>query len=255
MIAALRTRLLALKAWLLDSGRWLAANPASLAVVVVAGGLGSGAGVPAANEMYTYMWRDPNFCNDCHVHDYANERWEHSVHGKLTTCHDCHRVAIRHYPLNLIVTLFDTPQKPEDIPKAEVGMVVCEQCHLKSGEEEPLTGPMTDDLRHLVAKVDDSPLHKVHLEAKGRKPSNYHGGTGAELERPSELDADRTVVCLDCHGGDRLRVHRFVADSSDCEQCHAGIRPKDEAGHELECLDCHARGFEGATTPETAEAR
>lgn len=249
------------RAWLSDNRAWLLAHPVVLAMVVVAGVGGGVAGVPAGDEMYMYMWRDPNFCNDCHVHDYANERWSKSVHGRLTTCHDCHRVAIRHYPLNLWVTLFDTPEKPEDIPLAEVQMVVCEQCHLHAGEEEELTGPMTPALRARVPKIDESPLHKAHIHAKQRLPSTYEGGKAGSVDEhpPLELDEGRTVVCLDCHGGSRLNVHRFVADSSACEGCHEGIRPQDGSGRDLECLDCHARGFEGATSPaesatEPAEA-
>ncbi len=238
-----------LLAWLKDTRVWLFAHPVILVMVVLSGAAGGAAGVPAGDQMYMYMWRDPRFCDDCHVHDYANERWAASVHGKLTTCHDCHRVAIRHYPLNLVVTLFDTPKKPEDIPLAEVAMVVCEQCHISEGEEEPLTGPMTAELRALVPKVDNSPLHKAHLHAKTRKPSAYKGGTG-EVEEHRETDPDRFVVCLDCHGGSRLNVHRFVAVSEECEVCHEGIRPKDESGRNLECLDCHARGFEGTANAQ-----
>ncbi|GDX80537.1 hypothetical protein LBMAG42_23480 [Deltaproteobacteria bacterium] len=232
---------------MLDSGKWLLAKPLALGLVLMAAVAGGVAGVPAGDEMYMYMWRDPNFCNDCHVHDYANERWADSVHGQLTTCHDCHRVAIRHYPVNLYVTLFATPEVPEDIPTAEVQMVVCEQCHLRSAEQEPLTGPMTDELRVQIPKVDESPLHKLHLAAKKRMPSPYQGGTGEEPPVQTELDGERAVVCLDCHGGDRLDVHRFVAQSSMCEECHEGIRPKDKGGQPLECLDCHARGFGGST--------
>jgi hypothetical protein len=40
-------------------------------------------------------------------------------------------------------------------------------------------------------------------------------------------------------------VHRFTATSEDCETCHKNIRPSDENGRSLSCLDCHARGFLG----------
>lgn len=234
--------------WLRVNWGWLLTHPTSLAIVVASAIAGGAAGEPVADQMYTYMWRDARFCDDCHVHDWANENWAHSVHGKLTTCHDCHRVPIRHYPLNLVVTLFDTPKTPEDIPKAEVAMVVCEQCHSAQGEEEPLTGPMPESVRQLVPKIDTSPLHRAHLDAKQRRPSTYHGGTEAPSE-PNNPDEPGAIGCLDCHGGEDMRVHRFVADSSDCESCHKGIRPKDESGQGLECLDCHARGFEGKTKP------
>jgi len=121
--------------------------------------------------------------------------------------------------------------------------------------EEPLTGPMPESVRTLVPRVDNSPLHKAHLNAKERMPSVYQGGrthTDAPEDNLNAAGAREglaigAIVCLDCHGGARLEVHRFVATSEDCEQCHEDIRPKDESGQGLDCLDCHAQGFEGRT--------
>ncbi len=253
-------RIRSIIAYLQGTRVWLFAHPASLGVVVGALLCGSLAGLPAGDEMFTYMWADPRFCDDCHVHDYANKAWARSVHGQLTTCHDCHRVPIRHYPKNLVLALFDRPQTPEDIPRPEVKMVICEQCHLKSGAEEPLTGPMPDNLRGLVVRVDDSPLHKLHLGAKGRTPSLYEGGK-PETEHPAPAEAagspeevaEGKIECLDCHGGLHLEVHRFTATSEACVACHEGIRPADESGRGLSCLDCHARGFLGGSTVAVAE--
>jgi hypothetical protein len=215
---------------------WLLANPASAAVVGVSLLGGSLAGVPVANQAYTYMWRDPDFCADCHVHDYANEAWAHSVHSRLTTCHDCHEVPIHHYPINLYRMVFDRPRTPEDIPPADVGIVLCEQCHT-GGQDKPLTGPLTTELRAQVVHIDDSPLHRVHLDAKNRRPSTYQGG------HPDE-PAGR-IECLDCHGGADRQVHRFTSTSEECEACHQDLRPADESGRSMNCIDCHARGFVG----------
>ena len=248
--------ILGLVTYLQGTRVWLFAHPASLGTVAGALVFGSLAGLPAGEKMYDYMWADPRFCDDCHVHDYANEAWANGVHGRLTTCHDCHRVPIRHYPKNLYLAVFDRPQTPEDIPRPEVGVVICEQCHLESGAVEPLTGPMPDDLRRLLVRVDDSPLHTLHLESKTREPTVYQGGKPASshgagpqgVESPAGAGAEHGegeagIVCLDCHGGLHLDVHRFTATSTACETCHEGIRPADESGRPLSCLDCHATGF------------
>ncbi|MDP2310684.1 MAG: hypothetical protein Q8P18_32000 [Pseudomonadota bacterium] len=223
----MRARLRAVFAWMRSTRAWLVLNPLSLALVAFALAGGGAAGVPVGDGMYTYMWQDARFCDDCHVHDYANEAWERSAHSRLTTCHDCHRVPIRHYPSNLYLALFDRPQVPEDIPQPDVGVVICEQCHSDAGDEEPLTGPLPEDLRALVVKVDGSPLHRVHLDAKA-------GESGP-------------IECLDCHGGRHLEVHRFTATSEACVACHDGVRPEDESGRTLSCLDCHQTGFLGRT--------
>lgn len=257
----MRARIRSIIAYVLSTRVWLFAHPASLGVVIGALLSGSLAGLPAGDTMFRYMWADPRFCDDCHVHDYANQAWERSVHGQLTTCHDCHRVPIRHYPKNLVLALFDRPAGPDDIPRPEVTMVICEQCHSVSGAEEPLTGPMPEELRVQVVRVDDSPLHKLHLNAKSRVPSLYQGGkpdevhtaaTGeGEAEAHGEAASDK-IECLDCHGGLHLKVHRFTATPDACESCHKGITPSDESGRSLSCLDCHARGFLGNTELEAA---
>lgn len=245
---ALMRRLLA---WVRATRDFLRGQPAALLVVLAAALTGVGAGVPTGQTMYTYMWADPDFCATCHVHDYANTAWSRSVHAQLTTCHDCHRVPIRHYPRNLALTLFDRPQTPEDVPSAEVGAVLCEQCHAEEGGHHPLTGPMPAELRPVVPKIDASPLHRVHLDALERAPSRYQGGPDPDAPKPvsaghveaAELGERSAIECLDCHGGRDLSVHTFDADARDCVTCHEGITPKDETGAELSCLDCHGSGF------------
>lgn len=231
--------------WLRSTAVWLLGHPISLGTVFVGLLGGSLAGLPAGDALYTYMWRDPGFCDDCHVHDYANDAWAVSEHGQLTTCHDCHRVPIRHYPKNLYLALFNRPTVPEDIPRPEVGVVICEQCHAAAGEREELTGPLPERLRGLVVKVDESPLHRLHLEAKSRVPEAYGGGKEGQ-------HAPTGIVCLDCHGGLDLDVHRFTANSDGCEACHEGIRPEDESGRTLSCLDCHEQGFLGRSAHASA---
>jgi len=238
-----------LLSWFRDTGRFLASHPGPLALVVTGllGGVISG--LPVGDAMFTYMWRNPSFCDDCHVHDFANEACFRSVHGGVTTCHDCHKVPVRHYPRNLWVTVFDTHETRSDIPTPHLPLVVCGQCHLSTQEEEPLTGPLTDEDRKHVVKIDDAPLHRAHLDAKQRKPSGYHGGTdqppranrsGAEDEPDPTAGA---ITCLDCHGSDEGEAHQFTATRNDCVSCHGELElPK---GHltTVDCTQCHLEGF------------
>lgn len=262
--------------WLKDSARFLWAQPARLAVVLLFGAAGALAGVPVGDAGLNYMWRDARFCDDCHVHDYANEAWARSVHADLTTCHDCHLVPIRHYPRNLWVTVFATPQGPEDIHRPEVETVICERCHSVHTDEEELTGPMAQPVRKQVVKIDESPLHRVHLDAKSRTPARYlggdgihgdakgeHGGSegghapaeGAPAEGGGHGGAANTgpISCMDCHGAEENRAHRFQAGNENCLSCHEG---QDLVGvgrlEQLACRECHFQGFLGATKVATA---
>jgi hypothetical protein len=213
-----------LLAWPGDAARFLLGNPVALALSaggLVAGGL---AGWPVGDAAYTYMWRDPGMCDDCHVHDYANEAWGRSVHASLTTCHDCHHVPVRHYPRNLYMMVFDKPQGAEDIHTPDVETVICATCHTAGGAHGDPSGPMTAATRDRVVKIDDSPLHRVHLDAEREEP----------------------IACLDCHGGAEHAPHRFEPTTSNCLECHAENELSGSRLATVDCRDCHGVQFLGA---------
>lgn len=243
--------------WLADTRAWLGEHPARAAVVAGALAAGGVAGVPVEEKAFDYVWRDPSFCDDCHVHDYANRAYDASVHAGLTTCHDCHLVPISHYPRNLWGALFARPQGPEDIHRPEVASVICTQCHSAETDDAPLTGPMPDAVRARVVKVDASPLHRVHLESKERRPSTSRGGS----EPPARADAGTLVApfdapswdagaigCIDCHGSDPNRAHQFTATRDNCLACHGDLQVHTGRLADLDCRQCHLSGFVAPAT-------
>lgn len=235
---------------------FLKAHPAHMVAVVGALAAGSLAGLPVADEAYTYLWADYRFCDDCHVHDYANQAYERSVHFGMTTCHDCHLVPIRHYPRNLYVTVFDPPQSADDIHRPDVQNVICTRCHSAQTDDEPLTGPMPEEVRRTVVKIDDSPMHRLHLQSKTRDPGVYRGGGkphGQGEEHTTEhaihgvvadWDAGQ-ITCMDCHGAESNRAHTFDANTANCVACHEGVAPEGTPIAALECRECHFSGFAG----------
>ena len=226
--------------WPGDTWRFLRAEPVRMGVVVAMFVVGGLAGMPFGEDLYRYTWADSRFCDDCHVHDYANEAWARSVHSELTTCHDCHRVPISHYPHNLWLAAFDRPERG-DIERPGIESVICEQCHADSGSEEVLTGPMSAALRREIVHIDRSPLHTLHLESEGRDPGSYRGAGGAA----DEDSGARTITCLDCHGSERGEAHQFVATPGVCEECHENQVLGGARGAMISCRDCHFAGFLG----------
>jgi hypothetical protein len=226
-----------MKRWLADVREHLKARPARVAAVGGALAVGMALGVPFEEAAFTYTWVDPAFCNDCHVHDYANEAYDRSVHAGLTTCHDCHLVPIRHYPRNLWLMLTDPPQGPEDIHAPEVEAVVCAQCHAEGGDHGPLTGPMGESVRKLTVKIDGSELHMRHLNAESRDPGAARGGDGSA--------GDGDITCMDCHGAESNRAHAFAATSENCLSCHKELDHGTHGMERLECRECHFQGFVG----------
>jgi len=230
----------------LESLAWLRAHPVSALVVLAAFVAGSISGAPAGEQLFRYTWTDADFCDDCHVHDYANEAWARSVHAGLTTCHDCHRVPIRHYPKNLWTTVFDPPEGEEDIHPPDVANVVCEQCHAEAGLDEVLTGPMRQDVRRRIVKIDDSPGHRRHLDSETRHPGAYRGG-----DEPDSR-SEEPITCMDCHGAESNRAHRFESSSKNCVECHEDQEMM--AGKPLNCRECHFEEFLGGLPAGDAAA-
>lgn len=247
--------------YLFDTVRFVGSSPARVLLVLVAFSAGAVAGYPVEEKAFDYMWADYRFCDDCHVHDYANEAYERSVHFGLTTCHDCHLVPIRHYPWNLYRKIFDPPQTEADITRPHVSTLICTRCHSAEADDEPLTGPMPESIRQRVVKIDHSPLHKAHLGSKKRTPGAYQGGKenpeadheikeraahsvdGHGTIRPS-WDAGE-IMCMDCHGSVNNRAHRFEATRDNCLACHEGVKMPDPRLSQLECRECHYEGFIG----------
>ncbi len=187
--------------------------------------LGLAAGKPVGDDVFTYLWADDRFCDDCHVHDYANEAFTRSAHVGMTTCHDCHRVPIRHYPRNLWVMVFDRPQGPEDIDVPHVANEVCEDCHSRSGAAHAVSGPLPDALRAQVVKIDDSSSHRAHLDA--------------------EAGEQGPITCMSCHGSAHNRAHQFRTDTDTCLDCHSDMLPGKHQAGALPCRECHFLGFAG----------
>ncbi|MFT7519662.1 MAG: hypothetical protein ACI9MC_001804 [Kiritimatiellia bacterium] len=254
--------------WFVAIGRYLVASPLRLVIVLVAAGLGGLTGLPPAQVAYDYAWRNPQFCDDCHVHDYANEAYFRSVHAGLTTCHDCHRVPIMHYPRNLWGTImFDGREQLEHVPHVEE--VVCSACHVEEHQGE-LTGPMTEAIRQQVVKIDDSPLHRIHLDAETANPGVGRGGETDDTDDTDDTGGHSTdgaphatehgtaqhggghaaeppgaIDCMSCHGGESNRAHRFEASRDNCVACHEGLAHSSGRLEQLQCQECHFFGFVG----------
>lgn len=232
--------------WVSDTGTFLSARPVSAAAVAVALAAGLVAGTVPAEGAFDYTWRDAEFCDDCHVHDYANEAFFRSPHAGLTTCHDCHRVPIAHYPRNVVLTPLSTGEELAHAPHVE--SVICSACHLEDHEGE-LTGPMTEALRDRLVKVDDSPLHQVHLTAESRSPGTGRGEPSAEAA-DDDHGPTHTIECMDCHGSESNRAHKFEATRANCIACHEEIGESAGRLAELQCQECHFEGFVGQAPDE-----
>lgn len=237
--------------WIREAIAFAFSTPSRVTVIVCAFCVGFAASAPVSDGAYNYMWANPTFCGTCHIHDYADAAFFRSAHAGVTTCHDCHRVPLMHYPPQAYNTIRYGALTQWEMPKPNVPSVLCETCHTDD-EHEAMTGPMSNEMRAQVVKIDQSPLHRIHLDAKRRNPGPAKGGPhegapGAPTVADDVLRKGETslITCMDCHGSQNNRAHHFLPSRANCIQCHSDA---DKAGGRLktlQCQECHFDGFVG----------
>jgi hypothetical protein len=252
------------QAWFgLDRRALLLALPV-FATAGVAGGL-------VGYEGYRYIWISPEFCNTCHIHDYALSDWRHSIHGDVVTCHDCHKVPLMHYTKTLLHTFYDRPSFPEDLHELpRIASRSCESCHLASAaDHSDLSSPMPVAIYDRIVRVDESPSHRLHMLATTRDPGEARGGHGGGPERERRLAVDGpsahdvgfgpgVIECIDCHGSEANRFHNFFARDENCTMCHEDLTVRGEHLRDFDCRHCHFQdflppyGLEDVVTPDQA---
>ena len=70
---------------LLPSRKWKITAILLLGVIV-----GLGALTVYESRMHSYMSDDPATCVNCHIMGPFYATWQHSSHGRITVCNDCH---------------------------------------------------------------------------------------------------------------------------------------------------------------------
>ena len=224
----------------------------TLLVFAVSGGVGGAVGY----ESYRYMWIAPEFCNACHIHDYALTDWRHSIHGDVVTCHDCHKVPLMHYTKTLLHSVYQRPSFPEDLHELpRIPSRSCESCHLATAMDiGDLSSPMPAAIYERIVRIDESPSHRLHMLAETRDPGDARGGHGGAPERerrlavhgPSAHDAGfgpGVIECIDCHGSEANRFHNFFARDENCTGCHEDLTVRGEHLREFDCRHCHFQDF------------
>ncbi|MGK5084185.1 hypothetical protein WDW37_12890 [Bdellovibrionota bacterium FG-1] len=236
-----------------------------LPALVIGGVVGTYPGYKA----FQYTWVDSGFCTKCHIHDYANVSWKKSIHGKITTCHDCHHQPLVQYFEEAVALVTKKPRFPLDMKHVpHVEKHLCEGCHWDFGHSghADVAGPLSSHALKDIPKVSNTRLHKLHLSKEVKLPFPQQQHLGAALKgkwiEDSMLghgaDADKTVwqarpiMCIDCHGGIANRAHNFGATDVACVRCHNALPAKfahTQVQTTFGCRNCHFLEFMVETGP------
>lgn len=111
-------------------------------VIILSGAvIGLGIFILQESKAISYLSDDPKTCINCHVMTSEYITWQHSSHGKVTNCNDCHvphENAFRKYAFKAKdglyhATIFTLHAEPEVIVMHEAGQKVvqsnCIRCH------------------------------------------------------------------------------------------------------------------------------
>ncbi len=205
-------------------------------------------------RLYRYTWYDAEFCTSCHVHDYATVGWANSVHGGITTCHDCHHQRFRDYIKEAIIMVKDHPKFPEDLHHTPyVKKELCAACHVSNvAERGTITGPFKFEDIERIPKIDLSHLHSVHMQEQtefvlqNHQPHTENERNIEELRPTVEINKEkgesRAITCADCHGGPQNRGHNFSSVDSSCVRCHEKSH-ENQVAKTFGCRSCHFQDF------------
>jgi hypothetical protein len=232
-----------------------------MAPTLIVGGV---IGIYPGYKAYEYTWVESGFCTQCHIHDYANVSWKKSIHGAVTTCHDCHHQPLVQYFQEAAALVLDKPQFPSDMRHVpHIDKHLCETCHWDFGTKgrPDVAGPLSaHDLMDLP-KVSNTHLHKLHLAKKVKLPlpkgQSLSLQKGVDLVKNTMIDhtpghqqtgewPERAVTCVDCHGGIANRAHNFGATDIACVRCHNAKDNRFSPTHVQSkhgCRGCHFMEF------------
>jgi nitrate/TMAO reductase-like tetraheme cytochrome c subunit len=189
------------------------------------------AGIVLAIRYYSYIQKDPEFCNSCHLMNEAYTAWKKSGH-RFIVCQDCHRLGIIEQNRLLIKFVFTTDRTTPEPHGNVTPWQTCTQCHW---EEATQQGGIS---------VTRSTGHARHITVEKLTCMDCHTRS-VHAFRPDKR------ACLRCHKD--WKIHGVGMEEASCMSCHP-FSPKIPGGFipdRERCLSCH-RSSSKTTFPEKA---
>ncbi|MBI2646551.1 MAG: NapC/NirT family cytochrome c [Deltaproteobacteria bacterium] len=231
-------------------GRWLTILSPAIVVGILIGAY-------PGYKAYEYMWKDARFCMTCHQHDYASLSWKNSIHGRVTTCHDCHHQPLHQYAEEIVVLLTQKeiyPKSMKHIPYVTKNL--CESCHIDHPHDtSSISGPFAGKNLKDIPKINKTRLHALHLSKETDAPlprlfnllkddTTQFGKFRSETHPNARSSKKRHLACVDCHGGIPNRAHNFSATDASCINCHEKIaKHPTKLQKTFGCRNCHFTEF------------
>lgn len=198
-------------------------------------------GIVLAARYYTYIQKNPEFCNSCHLMEEAFTAWKLSGHGTIV-CQDCHHLGMIEQNRLLITFVFNPNRKTPEPHGNETPWQACMRCHWDEANQGAITvNKSTGHAKHVFMEklaCRDCHSRKVHAfmpekDACLRCHEDWKiHGAGMD-----------TISCFHCHAFSPQKQDRFMPDRNKCLSCHRKSSettfPDRVPMARLNCYECH----------------
>lgn len=176
-------------------------------------------GIVLAVRYYSYIQKNPEFCNSCHLMEEAYSAWKQSGH-RFIVCQDCHRLGLIEQNRLLVKFVFTTDRRTPEPHGNVTPWRNCTTCHWDEANKQGALS-VTKSIGHarhvVVAKVGCIDCHTRSIH---------------------QFRPDRNA-CLRCHKD--WKIHGIGMEEASCMSCHT-FSPKKSGGFMPDrerCLTCH----------------
>ncbi|MBT4729803.1 MAG: cytochrome c nitrite reductase small subunit [Bacteroidetes bacterium] len=170
----------------------------TVAILVLAGGIGMLIYLFYASNAVSYLSDDPKTCVNCHVMNPQYATWNHSSHREVTNCNECHvphnnifnkyffkaKDGMRH------ATMFTLRREPQVIFIKDEGLKVvqenCKRCHEGLNEKVGLLSLTGENYLHSDGKV----CWSCHREVPHGRVNSLSSTPTAQVSKASSIVAE-----------------------------------------------------------------
>jgi nitrate/TMAO reductase-like tetraheme cytochrome c subunit len=198
-------------------------------------------GIVLAVRYYTYIQKNPEFCNSCHLMEEAYAAWKKSGH-RFIVCQDCHQLGIVEQNRLLIKFIFTTDRKTPEPHGNVTPWKTCTRCHWDEAEQGAIS--VTKSIGH-ARHVNVEKL--VCMDCHTRSVHEFLPDKRACLRCHRDWKIHgvgmEEVSCMTCHPFAPGSKGSFIPDRERCLSCHRSSPktsfPSKVPMARLNCYECH----------------
>jgi hypothetical protein len=216
-------------------------SPRDKTILVALMVLTSVLGIVLAVRYYSYIQKNPEYCNSCHLMEEAYRAWKLSGHRNIA-CQECRHLGLIEQNRLQVKFVMGTGQKTPEPHGNETPWKTCTKCHWDDVAQGSLTvNKSTGHARHVfMEKLDCKACHSRTVHAfrpdkdaclRCHKDKEIHG-VGME-----------GISCLRCHAFSPKKQEAFIPPRDRCLSCHHKSSktpfPERVPMARLNCYECH----------------